>query len=105
MVLGLPIPTTNGANGQNVEDVLLQLTHRSSSEEERRRKEKRKRRSGKDRSVIINQAGKVDVTTTAKMTRGTSIGTTDGAVLPVHHSGTDEEQERGTDSPAFSGRT
>ena len=87
MTPGPLIPTTNATEGQNVEDVLLQLNHQCHL----LKKNGGARKSGsgiQERTVLVitNQAGKVGVMTTAKMTRGTSTGTTDGAVLPVHHS-------------------
>lgn len=87
MVLGPLILTTNATEGQNVEDVLLQLSHQSYL----LKKNGGARKSGsgvQERTVLVitNQAGKVGVMTTAKITRGTSIGTTGGAALPVHHS-------------------
>lgn len=83
MILDPLIPTTNATEGQNVEGVLLQLIHQSHP----LKKNGGARKSGsgvQERTalVITNQAGKVDIMTTAKITRGT----TDGAALPVHHS-------------------
>jgi len=90
MVPGRPIPTTNEANGRNVEDVLLQLTHRSRLP----RKNAGARRNGngaRERTrtvpVTISQAVKADGTKRAKMTRRIEIGTADCAVLRVRHSG------------------
>ena len=82
MVLGLLIRTTNGANGRNVESVLLQPTHRSYL----LKKKGSARKSGGDvqeRTRIVptvtSQAGKVDVMTIAKLMRGIN--------LPVPHNG------------------
>lgn len=90
MVLGLLIPTTNGANGQNVEGVLLQLIHRSHL----LKKDESARKSGDDVQerirtvlVVIRQARKVDTTTIVKTTKGTGIGTVEGTVLRVRRSG------------------
>ena len=86
MILGLPILATSGANGQNVEDVLLQLNHQSYL----LKKSKGARKSGSGVRkrivpVIISQAREADVTATAKMTRGTN----DSAVLLVRHNGSE----------------
>lgn len=81
---GPQIPTTNGANGQNVEDALLRLIY----QDHILKKSKSGKKSGggvqeRIRTVpaVIGRTGKVDPTTIAKTTRGTEIGTTDGAVL------------------------
>jgi hypothetical protein len=86
VILVHPIPTASEVNGQNAVDVHLRPTHRNYLP--RKNGSARKSESGVQERIVLvltNQAGRADVTTTAKKTTETDIGTTDGAVLRTRH--------------------
>ena len=86
ILLGPSMPIANGANVQNAEDVPLRPNHQSRPL--KRSGGARKNGSGIRERIVpaINQAGEVDVKTTAKMTKGISVETADDRVLPVRRS-------------------